>query len=98
MIFRYNKGSSALVRNLFNDLVAFIRINAAVFGHIFLHSVGGSLADFVAVLINSAHTGFRRKGDKGHILVGKLSAANIKFFFCENNYTSALRRFIGKRG
>lgn len=35
MIFRYNKGSSAFVRNLFNDSVAFLRINSAAFGYIF---------------------------------------------------------------
>lgn len=98
MIFRYNKGSSAFVRNLFNDSVAFLRINSAAFGYIFFHGIGGPLADFVAVIINAAHTGFRRKGNKGHILVGKLSAANIEFFFCENNYASAFGRFIGKRG
>ena len=98
MIFCHDKRRTAFVCNLFYDLVAFLGINAAVFGHIFLHCIGGSLADFVAVIINAAHTGFRRKGNKGHILVGKLSAANIEFFFCENNYASAFGRFIGKRG
>ena len=87
--------SAAFVCDFLHGFSAFIGIRAAQRFDIRFDCVCAAFPDMLFADVDAAHTGFRRKFDKGGFHFGNFLAAQAEFIFRQHDDAPSLSRFVG---
>ena len=98
MVLADNKGRASLFGNLCNHLLTFLAVSAASGYYVVSNRISRPFANFMIVIVYTAHSSLGSEGNKGKLLVAEISLSDAEFLLCQNYDTPALRRFIRQGG